>query len=329
MIDTPRTPRSRASYTLHDHEPQPSCFATAMLEGLATPQKAVPFPFLYDAEGSALFERICEQPEYYPTRTEIGILETHASAMAALAGPCAQLVELGSGAGIKVKLLLDAMVAPAAYIPVEISRSALTQAAEQLAKERPGLNIHAVCADYHDKFELPLNQQGPVVGFFPGSSIGNFEREPARDFLAQWAQRLGPDSHMLIGVDLLKPIDLLERAYNDAAGVTAAFTLNLLERANRELNANFKIENFCHHARYNPASGAVETHLVSLADQDVRVAGHEFRFLQGERLHVENSHKYTLDDFAELAHAAGFDWLQAWTDPQQWFSVHYLRTARS
>ncbi|MGE4338861.1 MAG: L-histidine N(alpha)-methyltransferase [Pigmentiphaga sp.] len=327
MTPSVRARPARATYTFHDHAPQESSFEAALVQGLSTPLKSIPFRFLYDAAGSALFEKICEQPEYYPTRTEMRILEREAPSIARLAGPRAQLVELGSGAGQKIKLLLDAMIDPAAYISVEISRAALTEAADGLADERPDLDIHAVWADYSTPFVLPLRADaGRVVGFFPGSSIGNFEPEQARSFLALWARRLGPDADMIVGVDLIKPVDVLERAYDDAAGVTAAFSLNLLRRANRELHADFDLTGFRHEAHYRPASGAVEIHLVSQRQQAVHVAGHTFAFAEGERLHIENSHKYSLEGFAALAQDAGFQWHTAWTDPRQWFSVHYLRT---
>jgi len=329
LLTTPR-PRARparATYTFHDHAPQESSFEAAVVQGLSAPRKSIPFRFLYDAAGSALFEKICEQPEYYPTRTEMRILEREAPSIARLAGPRAQLVELGSGAGQKINLLLDALTDPAAYISVEISRAALLEAAARLADERPELDIHAVWADYSTPFALPLRADaGRVVGFFPGSSIGNFEPAQARNFLSLWARRLGPDADMIVGVDLIKPVEVLERAYDDAAGVTAAFSLNLLRRANRELHADFDLAGFRHEARYQAATGAVEIHLVSQCRQTVHVAGHDFAFAEGERLHIENSHKYDIEGFADLARQAGFQWHTAWTDPKRWFSVHYLRT---
>lgn len=317
---------ARPGYVFHDHAPSEASFAAAVLEGLSVPKKSIPCRFLYDAAGSELFERICEQPEYYPTRTEMFILERHATAIADLVGSGAQLVELGSGAGRKIRLLLDALSAPASYIPVDISRQALIGAAKRLADEQRDIDIHAVWADYSAPFDLPLAQAGRVVGFFPGSTIGNFERDPARAFLTLWANRLGPDAGMIIGVDLTKPADVLERAYDDAAGVTAAFTLNVLRRANRELDADFNLEAFRHQARYSTESGAVEINLVSLKDQSVRISRNVFNFVEGEALHIENSHKYGLEEFADLARQAGFEWHSAWTDPKGLFSVHYLKT---
>jgi dimethylhistidine N-methyltransferase len=322
----PRRAAEHPTYIFHDHAPDQTSFADAVLNGLSSPQKSIPCRFLYDEAGSKLFERICEQPEYYPTRTEMLILERNARTIADLVGPGAQLVELGSGAGRKVRLLLDAMEAPSAYVSVDISREALVTAAYSLANEGRDITIHAVWADYSAPFDLPVSGNGRVVGFFPGSTIGNLEREEAREFLAVWARRLGPGSDMIVGVDLIKPVDVLERAYDDAAGVTAAFSLNILRRANRELGADFDVASFRHEARYSTWNRAVEIHLVSLRDQVVTVVGREFQFAEGEKLHIENSHKYDLESFAELARSAGFDWHGAWTDSQQLFSVHYLKT---
>lgn len=313
---------------IHAYDPGPDRFAEAVLEGLSRPDKALPFRFLYDARGSCLFEEICQQPEYYPTQTELGILEDHASDIATLAGPGARLVELGSGAGRKVGLLLDAMTAPAAYIPVEISRDALVPAASEVAQRYPDLPVHAVWADFSAAFEIPMAGTGPAIGFFPGSSIGNFSPAGARDFLAAWRTRLGPGAGMIIGVDLIKPICRLEAAYNDAAGVTAAFTLNILRRINETLAADFQIDNFAHQAQYNARSRAIDIHLVSLADQVVTVCGRRFAFSNGERLHVESSHKYDIESFTRLAEEAGFRSAAVWTDPRDWFSVHYLTTAQ-
>ncbi|HTK34300.1 MAG TPA: L-histidine N(alpha)-methyltransferase [Caulobacteraceae bacterium] len=309
---------------LHGDAGGSDSFLAATLAGLSRPEKALPCRFLYDARGSRLFDLICEQPEYYPTRTELRILERHAEEIAGLIGPDARLVELGSGSGHKVRLLLAVMDRPAAYIPVDISREPLDLAARSVAAEWPNLTVHAVWADYTTAFVLPSAPGGRRVGFFPGSTIGNFEREEARDFLAVWAQRLGPGGGLIVGVDLRKPEEVLERAYDDAAGVTAAFSLNILARANRELGADFDLEGFRHHARWVPDPGRVEIHLVSRRSQVVTVAGRQFRFSPDERLHVENSHKYDVEEFAALARGSGFEWQAAWTDPERLFSVHFL-----
>lgn len=314
------------NFHFHDYAPETD-LAAEVLDGLAQPQKRIPFRFLYDEMGSRLFARICQQPEYYPTRTEIQILETNAAEIAALAGPGAQLVELGSGAGRKVDILLDAMDAPAAYIAVDISRDALLPAATRLAARRLGLSVHAVCADFSEPFDLPLEGEGQPVGFFPGSSIGNFSRAEASRFLGQWGRRLGPGAGMIVGVDIIKPIPLLEAAYNDDAGVTADFTLNILRRANRELRADFRLADFRHEAVYDPRSAAIEIFLVSQKDQTASVCGRRYSFSRGERVHVESSHKYDVEGFASLAAAAGFDHVGVWIDPDRLFSVHYLKVA--
>lgn len=327
---TDRVRRSNAErFFLHDHEPAVESFREAVLQGLSRPQKAIPCRFLYDERGSRLFDLICEQPEYYPTRTEMRILERNACEMARLIGPDAQLIELGSGSSRKTGLLLKAMDAPATYLPIDISLRHLDAAARRVAGQHANLEVHAICADYCRPFPLPdTAARGASVAFFPGSTIGNFEPAEALEFLSEWSGRLGVGGHMIIGVDLRKPAEVLHRAYDDAAGVTEAFSRNLLMRANRELHAGFDPLAFSHEARYNPDRGCVEIHLVSHKAIDVAVADRVFPFLAGERLHVENSYKYTVDRFKELAREAGFDPRACWTDPQQLFSVHFL-TARA
>jgi dimethylhistidine N-methyltransferase len=309
--------------SLHDYAPTPVNFLDAVVEGLSGGAKAIPCRFLYDERGSQLFDLICEQPEYYPTRTELQILRRHAGEIAAMAGPGVELIELGSGSSHKVKLLLDAFERPAAYVPIDISREHLLAAARRVAAERPALEVRAVCADYGQPFDLPVGK-GRRVAFFPGSTIGNFEKAEARAFMADWARRLGAGAGMIVGVDLKKPAEVLDRAYDDAAGVTAAFSLNLLARANRELGTDFDLGGFRHVARYSEAAGCVEIHLKSLKAQTVRAGGRAFSFGEGERLHVENSHKYGTGEFAALTEAAGFRWEACWTDPQDLFSVHFL-----
>ncbi len=327
MQPTPETQETRppAEVHVHEHDPGPDRFADAVAEGLSRTDKALPFRFLYDEAGSRLFDQICQQPEYYPTRTEMQILEQHAADIADLAGPGARLIELGSGAGRKIGILLDALEAPAAYIPVDISRAMLLSAARQVSSNYPGLPVHAVWADFSQPFALPLTGRGRAVGFFPGSSIGNFTRAGARGFLSTWKDRLGPGAGMIIGVDLIKPVPVLEAAYNDEAGITAAFSLNLLRRMNRELGADFKLENFRHDAHYNPDSHAIDIHLVSEADQTVTISRQTFHFARGEKLHVESSHKYDVESFARLAAEAGFTPAAVWTDPENLFSVHFLQ----
>jgi L-histidine N-alpha-methyltransferase len=309
----------------HDFEPGEESFRQALVDGLGQARKAIPCRFLYDARGSALFDAICEQPEYYPTRTELAILRRHADDIAALVGPDARLIELGSGSSLKVRLLLSALASPAAYVPVDISRGHLRTAAEAIAADYPDLAVHAVCADYGRPFALPaLPGEGRRLGFYPGSTIGNFTPEEARIFRAAGAGRLGPGAGMLVGVDLKKDAAVLDAAYDDAAGVTAQFSLNLLVRANRELGADFAVDQFVHEARYRPELGCVEINLRSLRAQSVTIAGKRFDFAADERVHVEDSYKYEVDEFSRLARAAGFASQAVWTDPDHLFSVHYL-----
>jgi dimethylhistidine N-methyltransferase len=319
---------SNALHKLQDLEPSTEEFRDAVLTGLRGAAKTLPCKFFYDAEGSRLFDRICELPEYYPTRTENGILRRHAADIARLVGPGARLVEFGSGAGEKIRLLLSALQRPAAYVPVDISRRHLLAAAASLARDFPRLAIAPVCADYTMPFDIPDLPGETTVGFFPGSTIGNFTGAEARDFLAGARRLLGPDSWMIVGVDLRKDESILHRAYDDAAGVTAAFNLNLLRRINRELGANFDLDQFAHEVRWNDELGRIEMHLTSRRAQTVDVGGERFAFRAGETIHTENSHKYTLDGFAALAGAAGYDAVELWTDEAQLFSVFALRGRR-
>ncbi len=316
-----------ATIAFHDHAAEEESFLDAVLVGLSRPDKAIPCRFLYDERGSALFDQICELAEYYPTRTETQILETRAGEIADWVGPAAQLIELGSGSSIKVRILLEAFEAPAAYVAVDVSREHLKRAAARLAADFPELEVAAVCADYGAQFPLPeLGGGGRRVAFFPGSTIGNLEPEAALAFLKLWARRLGPGAAMLVGVDLRKDPGILHAAYDDCEGVTAAFTLNLLARANRELGADFDPAGFRHEARYDQGKGRIEIHLRSLKDQRVRIAGRAFDFARGERVHVEHSYKYGLDQFRDLARDAGFEPEAVFTDPAGLFSVHYLTT---
>jgi dimethylhistidine N-methyltransferase len=314
-------------FTFHDLAPSEESFRDAVLAGLGHEAKTLPCKFFYDARGSALFEEICEVPEYYLTRTEIAILEEHAGAIARHIGAHCRLVELGSGSSRKVRILLEALEAPAAYVPVDISREHLREAAARLAADFPDLDVIAVCADYTRAFALPPlpGPAGKRVGFFPGSTIGNFEPEAVVRFLAHCAELLGLEGEMLIGVDLKKDPSILNAAYNDRAGLNAAFNLNLLERINRELGGDIDIARFEHLAFYSEEKGRMELYLKSLADQTVHIAGHPFRFAEGERIHTENSYKYAIDEFRALAARAGFRAVQTWTDRDRLFSVHYFR----
>jgi dimethylhistidine N-methyltransferase len=307
----------------HDHDADAG-FLEDVLHGLSCPRKWLPCKYLYDAEGSRLFDRICTLEEYYPTRTEQAILAERRHEIARLAGPGAALVELGSGSSLKVRTLLDAMDAPAAYVPIDISRDHLLAAAADLAADHPGLSVVPVCADYTRPFPLPQAAAGAKLGFFPGSTIGNFDPPDAKDFLAGVAGTLGKGAGLVLGVDLKKDPARLRPAYDDAEGVTAAFNLNLLRRINRELGGTFDLAGFVHEARWNEDASRIEMHLVSRAAQTVRIGGQAFDFGEGESIHTENSHKYSLDAFRALAQAAGWRPVEAWTDAAGLFSVHYL-----
>jgi dimethylhistidine N-methyltransferase len=322
--------RGGALAAFHDLAPAEESFRSAVLWGLSRRSKSLPCRFLYDERGSELFEQICELPEYYLTRTEVAILEDNAAEIAEIAGRHAQLIEFGSGSSRKVRILLDALEEPAAYVAIDISREPLRQAAEALAAEFPHLAVVAVCADYTRPFDLPplpAGGDGRRVGFFPGSTIGNFQPEEAVEFLSGCRRVLGRDGALLIGVDLKKDKDVLDAAYDDAQGITAAFNLNLLERMNRELGADFDLDRFAHEAFYNEAAGRVEIYIRSLADQIVTVAGRAIRFAAGERIHTEDSCKYEVGEFHRLAARAGFRPVRTWTDEDGLFSVHFVAVA--
>jgi L-histidine N-alpha-methyltransferase len=314
-------------FTFHDLAPSEESFRDAVFAGLGQAKKTLPCKFFYDAQGSALFERICEVPEYYLTRTEIGILEDNAGEIARHIGAHCRLIELGSGSSRKVRILLEALEAPAAYVPVDISREYLREAASRLAADFPDLSVVAVCADYTRPFALPPlpGRPGKRVGFFPGSTIGNFEPEAVVRFLAHCAELLGPEAEMLIGVDLKKDPAILNQAYNDREGLNAAFNLNLLTRINRELGGDLNVARFEHLAFYNEEVGRMELYLKSLADQTATIAGRPVRFAEGERIHTENSYKYAIPEFRALASRAGFRAVHTWTDQNELFSVHYFR----
>lgn len=308
-----------------DLAPNPGSFREAVVRGLSARPKRLPAKFLYDAQGSALFERITRLPEYYPTRTEIGILRRYGTEIAAVLGPGVQLIELGSGSSRKVRLLLDRLSDPAGYVGVDISRHHLLRSCERLAADRPGLDVLALCADYMGELVVPPPAGGARrrVAFFPGSTIGNLDREEARIFLARWRHELAGGG-MLVGVDLKKDVGLLNAAYDDAAGVTAAFNLNMLARINRELGGTFDLTAFTHRAFYNGPEGRIEMHLVSTRDQIVTAAGRRFRFAAGETVHTENSYKYSLAEFQALAREAGYRAERVWTDEANLFSLHWI-----
>jgi dimethylhistidine N-methyltransferase len=303
-------------------------FRDAVLAGLSRSPRAIPAKFLYDARGSELFDAICELPEYYLTRTETGILADCAPELARLAGPGCALVEFGSGSSVKTRLLLDAMRDLAAYVPIDISRHHLDATAARLRRDYPRLRVEPVCADYMALESLPADVNGaPRLGFFPGSTIGNLEPQDATSFLRRARSLLGDRGAMVMGVDLRKDHQRLHDAYNDKAGVTAAFTLNLLRRMNRELDATFDLAAFAHDAFYDPVEGRIEIYFRSLRDQSVSVAGRVFTFAEGERVHTEYSYKYDSAGIEALARSAGFRIDQTWTDPARLFAVIYMEAA--
>jgi dimethylhistidine N-methyltransferase len=305
-------------------EPWPQPFARDVLEGLGRAQKSLPAKYFYDEAGSQLFDRICDLPEYYPTRTETGILRDAAGRIAARAGAGCSLVEFGSGSSTKVRILLDAMDAPAAYVPIDISAEHMRSAASALRADYPGLDVVPMAADFTRAVHLPADLPGRRVGFFPGSTIGNFTPPEAADFLRQAGETLGEASLLVLGVDLRKQVGRLEAAYNDAAGVTAAFNLNLLHRMNRELGGTFDVAAFRHRAFFNPVESRIEMHLESLADQTVEVAGQGVKFGAGETIHTENSYKYSVDDLEALAGRAGWKVQERFTDTDGLFAVFCL-----
>lgn len=308
----------------YDHNPSATSLSEEVLHGLVRRPKSIPPKFFYDDRGSRLFDKICDQPEYYPTRTEIRLLKDNAKHIAELVGRDCMLIELGSGSNQKVRLLLD-ILKPAAYVPVDISRDYLLQEARAVAEDYPWLRVYAACADFSQALQLPRSAVGArKVAFFPGSSIGNFEPGAARALLANIARLVQPGGALLIGADLKKDPAVLNAAYNDAQGITAAFNLNLLRRINRELNANFKLDQFAHQAFYNARQGRIEMHLVSRVDQTVRIAGRSFEFTAGESIHTENSYKYDPGEFEAMVAAAGFNLVQWWTDTHRRFGVFYF-----
>ena len=300
-------------------------FASDVVAGLtATPKRLSP-KYFYDSTGSALFERITELPEYYPTRREIGILNEHAGDIAALIPPGAALVEFGSGSSTKTRILLSAAKTLAAYVPVDISAQFLHQQMAGLRHEYPKVAMLPVAADFTKPFDLPdAAQTMPRVGFFPGSTIGNFEPHEAAAFLRHAGRILGRGAALIVGVDLVKDTQVLKQAYNDSQGVTAKFNLNLLTRINRELGAKFNPACFEHHAFFNRDRSRIEMHLASLKRQRIKVCGECIEFRAGETIHTENSYKYSIDSFRALARGAGWAPAAVWTDADNYFSVHVL-----
>jgi dimethylhistidine N-methyltransferase len=299
-------------------------FRRDVIAGLSRPRKRLPSTYFYDAAGSALFDRITELPEYYPTRTELGILRRHAGAMAARCGPGCLLIEPGAGSLTKVRLVLEHLDAPAGFVPIDVSGEHLHAAAAALAEDYPGLSITPVVADFTTTFGLPDLPASRRVVYFPGSTIGNFDPADADALLTRLARLVGPGGGLLLGVDLRKDAAILEPAYDDASGVTAAFNRNLLVRINRELDGDFDVDRFAHRAFYNRERSRVEMHLVSAVDQRVRVGSRVFAFRAGETIHTENSYKYDVGELAARAEACGLRLDEVWTDPREYFATLYF-----
>ena len=304
-------------------------FLDDVVAGLSAPQKALPPKYFYDAEGSRLFERICRLREYYPTRAELSLTRAHLEEIARFAGARCELVEYGSGASTKTRLLIERL-RPARYVPVDISEPALSLAARALAREFPWLEIAAVVGDFSRPLELPPLRGAKArrrLVYFPGSTIGNLTSDETEAFLRMTRAQLGARGAMLVGVDLKKDPNLLHAAYNDARGVTAAFNLNLLARINRELAGDFDLRRFRHYAFYNASLGRIEMHLVSLSRHSARVGRQRFEFEAGETIHTENSYKYSVEEFRAIAGEAGFEGSKVWLDRRGLFSLHGLRAA--
>ena len=311
--------------SLRKKEPFADEFARAVVAGLSASEKHIPCHFLYDARGSELFEEITELDEYYPTRTEIGLLETYGANISKRAGAGCALVEFGSGSSRKTHILIDCLKDVTAYVPIDIADEALSEAADRVRERFPDLDVHPVHADFNHDIVLPDEiADARKFGFFPGSTIGNFSHGDAKQFLKEAASLLGRGSKFLVGVDLKKKRSTLLAAYNDTKGVTAEFNLNLLERINRELDGDIDLDKFAHEATYNEEAGRVEIFIVSLAKQKISAAGQIFLFAVGERIHTENSHKYSVEDFTHIAQQSGWESARVWRDAEELFSLHFL-----
>lgn len=312
-----------------DKDGDAGSFGRELLAGLRLKPRSISPKFFYDAAGSRLFDAICELPEYYPTRTELSILADRAGEIAQQIGPNAEIIEFGAGSLRKVRLLLDALKTPRRFVPIDISGEHLAQAAQALRADYPSLDVQPLVADYTRPFSLPVRHErgGMRVGFFPGSTLGNFSLDEALAFL-QGAARVLRGGGLLLGVDLVKDPARLHAAYNDAQGITARFNLNLLARANAELGADFDLAGFAHTAFYNAPHQRIEMHLVSRAAQTVSLLGERLHFAEAETIHTENSHKFTVEGLRTLAARAGFGIGPVWTDPERLFSVHWLPAAQ-
>lgn len=320
-------------FVLYDFQPSTDSLCFDVVRGLARTPKELPPKYFYDETGARLFERITRLPEYYPTRTEMEILRSHTEEIATRIGPGAQIIEFGSGSGEKTRILLRQLDRPAAYLPIDISREQLIEFSTDIARSMPGLKVFPICADYTAEVRLPRVEEGAArkIGFFPGSTIGNFEPLEAERFLRRVRALVGSEGALLLGVDLRKSSELLEAAYNDAAGVTAAFNLNLLQRINRECGADFDLNAFRHHAHYQAEEGRIEMQLVSTREQVIilpnpteRGTPRMIRFGAEEPLITEHSYKYDSTTLEQLARAGGWSITELWMDEREWFALALL-----
>jgi len=317
--------KSTERFQFFDQHPPDADFYGDIIQGLSAPEPYILPKYFYDETGSRLFEDICGTEEYYPTRTEVSIIRDNIDDLVEILGKECLLIEPGSGDSYKVRLLLDAL-RPIAYLPIDISRRYLQDEAQKLAKEFTWLNVHAVCADFTGKLKLPYHVESTnKVAFFPGSTIGNFLPEQAVSVMTEIKNMVGEDGGLLIGVDLQKDTAILNAAYNDQKGFTAQFNMNLLSRINRELGADFDLQQFKHHAFFNEERSRIEMHLLSLQDQQVSIDEQVFRFKKDQSILTEFSHKYSVEHFQQLAEKAGFERVKTWVDENELFSVHYLK----
>jgi dimethylhistidine N-methyltransferase len=315
------------NFSFYDLQPKISNFRDEVLVGLSKQQKQIPPKFFYDDYGSKIFDQICELEEYYPTRTEFSILQQHCSDIADQIGVNSLIIEYGSGSSQKICFLLDSLMKPLAYMPIDISREHMLSASKTIADKYPNLEVLAVCADYTTDMLLPdyaISSIQKKVIFFPGTTIGNLEPEEVIQLLKRSSAIVGSSGGMLIGFDMKKDPQILHAAYNDAKGVTAAFNMNLLTRINRELEADFDINTFAHYAFFNLQKSRIEMHLVSLVEQSVVISDQLFKFSEGESIHTENSYKFSMQKIKDLSEKTGFRLSRFWTDPENHFYLCYL-----
>ena len=299
-------------------------FSQDVLSGLSQRPRVISAKYLYDQVGSELFEKITQQPEYYAARAELDILSRHSKDIAQYIPDNATLIDLGSGSSKKIRALLN-ILKPARYVAVDISQDMLLKSTTQLSVDFPWLEVHALCSDFSEQLDLPpLFADDNLVVFYPGSSIGNFSPDEAKKFLRQIHALVGKNGQLLVGVDLKKDVGILHEAYNDGAGVTAAFNMNLLQRINNELDANINLDQFKHEAFYNTKQSRIEMHLVSTCNQQVSIKDKNFEFSFGESIHTESSYKYSFESFEQLAQGVNFSVEQIWTDQKNYFSGQLL-----